>query len=259
MHFPATILQKDDLPMKKPLIGLTCSVNEDESRQSVSLKFTNAILAAGAIPVMIPITADEAALSQLLDALDGVIFSGGGDIDPAQFGEYPLSRSGEISPMRDAHELLLARMALERGNLPMMGVCRGMQMLNVALGGTLYQDLDTLWTQQPGKSPLLCHRQRARGEYASHPIDVVPGTMLADVYPKGTVQVNSFHHQAVKEPGPGVVVSAWSPDGVAEAIELPSHPCLMGLQWHPESMAHRDESARAIFSFFADKCRRQMP
>ena len=182
----------------------------------------------------------------VLATLDGVLFSGGLDIHPRYFDEPILEGlSVEIDEERDAAELPLARAAIA-GALPVLGICRGIQTLNVAAGGSLYQDL-TLIGIDGG-----VHQQRGRlpDWQPAHEVGLVPGSRLAEILEGERAETNSFHHQAVHLPAPGWLITARAPDGVIEGIELPGHRFVVGVQWHPERMAHRDRAQRRLFEAF---------
>lgn len=184
-------------------------------------EYADAVARAGGIPVYLPHGVDS---SQVLGRIDGLLLSGGEDVDPRRYGSVPDEKTTPVSPARDQHELELCRDAFARG-LPVLGICRGIQLLNVALGGTLVSDLP-LGTGESHSSPVYPRAHR------THTVSLEPGT-LAHRLLGDTVAVNSFHHQAVDEVGDGLVVSGRAPDGVVEAIEHPGRP-LLGVQWHPE-------------------------
>jgi putative glutamine amidotransferase len=230
----------------RPLIGLTCGDGADAASEDVGLPGTYArsIYRAGGIPVLIPPARDEAgeeAVAEVLDRVDGLLIPGGVDVDPSYFGEAPHPGLGRVSPDRDALEIPLLRAALRRGT-PILAICRGIQVLNVAAGGSLYQDLAQ---QVPG---AIQHRQNAPRWHASHLVTLAGDSRLAGILGGESAAVNSFHHQAVKRLAPGFVVSAAAPDGVIEAIECPDHPFCLGVQWHPEGMWQRQPVMLELFS-----------
>ena len=232
--------------LTRTLIGVTASLKENGA-QSCGLEYLSALTGCGAMPVVLPVTEDEELLRAYVQALDGFVFTGGGDVDPMLFGQWQRPACGSITPLRDAHELALARL-LARERKPVLGICRGVQVLNVALGGTLYQDIDT-----EVSSEHIAHRQKQPFSYVSHPVDVVPGTLLHRVLGTERVMVNSLHHQAIHRPG-AWKVCALAPDGLVEAAELPGHPFFLGVQWHPEQLQQRDAASWALFSAFVDAC-----
>lgn len=209
--------------------------------------YIRALIAAGATPLMIPPGLAAAALESLCARLDGLLLTGGPDIAPALYGEELLPACGEIDPERDELELALTRLALAQ-QLPTFGICRGMQTLNVACGGALYQDLAT---QRPA---ALAHQQHERA-YLAHTILIERDSRLHDLLGTDETQVNSLHHQAVSQPGEGVRVVAWAPDGVAEALELPAQRFAVAVQYHPEELVETDPLSRRLFAAFTQACR----
>jgi putative glutamine amidotransferase len=226
----------------KPVIGITPSLMRDTQphgvfeRYLLSANYPNAILAAGGIPVVLP--PQDGHASALLDRLDGLLLSGGADIDPAQYGDTEVHPTTyDISPLRDRFEFVLLRDALDR-DLPILCICRGIQVLNVGLGGTLYQDI----AEQCGGDVL--HRQQEAGIEAAEPghtVAATDGGLLAEVYGTASIATNSFHHQAVKAVAPDLAVEAQSDDGLVEAVSLPGRSFVLGVQWHPEMMFDRHE------------------
>lgn len=236
-----------------PIIGLTISIQTDEKKLFTPTSYPSAIIEAGGIPVLLNITRDPAQIAQYADLVDGVLFSGGDDVNPAAYGEAQHWNCGDVSPMRDEFEIQLLRTLLEKHpGKPILGICRGAQVLNVGMGGTLYQDLHS---QLPD---CIRHQQKQISVYASHKAEIVPGTRLHAIYGADEVMVNSFHHQAVKEVGAGLTVSARAEDGVIEAIEMPEHPYFVAVQWHPERLVERDATSahKALFSSFVQACRK---
>lgn len=216
-----------------PVIGITGNY----STQTCTLAegYYQSVLKAGGIPFIIPPFSETDCLGELLDQLDGIIFSGGGDINPLLLGEEPIKELHSITPQRDLQELLLARLAYDR-QIPMLGICKGMQVINAALGGTLYQDIHT---QMEGTR--IKHSQDLDREYPSHTITISPDSILEKLF-GNQLAVNSFHHQACKDVAPGLKTTATSPDGVIEAIESSEHKSVLGLQWHPETYTLRSST-----------------
>lgn len=214
----------------KPRIGVTCGSAPEGRSLALDLDYVDAILRAGAIPLVIPPNLPEESLADTLQSLDGLLLSGGPDVDPVHFGEEPLPAMGRIDPGRDRVELGLARLALEVG-MPILGICRGAQVLNIAAGGDIFQDLPS---QAEG---ILKHVQQPTPmPHPTHGIHIEPGSLLASVTGRDSLRVNTWHHQAVRKAAPGFAVSAAAPDGVVEAIEKPGAAFVLGLQFHPESM-----------------------
>lgn len=233
----------------QPIIGITTSISEDESLLQMNRSYTQAIACNGALPVLLPASTAPDAISRYAQMCDGLLLSGGDDIDPARYGESQTWQCGAISPLRDAFELALCREFL-RLRKPILAICRGIQVLNVALGGTLHQDLQS---ELPG---CIAHRQKQKPWHTSHAVEVAPGTRLADILGAGPVLTNSHHHQAVKSPGDGLIVSAAATDGVIEAMEHSTLPFCIGVQWHPERLWDQADSAvhRMLFSAFVSAC-----
>lgn len=235
---------------QRPMIGITSGLNDQEKYHVLSRYFMEALCACDALPVMLPLTCDEHLLHAYIDRLDGVLFSGGTDVDPMLFGEYQKPACGSISPLRDAHELALAKMLSVRKDKPVLGVCRGFQVLNIALGGDIYQDISTGF-----EGEAIAHRQKQPEYYPSHPVAVASGSLLEGITGQQTLMVNSLHHQAVRKIK-GWSACATSPDGIVEAAEMQDHPFFLGVQWHPERLWDRDHASAAIFRAFVDACRR---
>ena len=236
---------------KKPLIG--CVPLVDYGRESLWMlpSYFDAVAEAGGVPVMLPLSDDPDALARALDAVDGLVVTGGQDVDPARYGEEgpeAAALCGELCRERDAMEALLVPAALER-DLPLLGICRGLQALNVVLGGTLWQDLPK---QLPSE---VEHHGRAPYENPVHTVDVLAGTPLAACVGAGALPVNSFHHQALRDVAPGLEVMATAPDGVVEAVWRPDSRFCWAVQWHPEFSHAVDEPSRRIFSALVGACR----
>lgn len=236
---------------KKPLIG--CVPLVDYGRESLWMLpgYFDAVAEAGGVPVMLPLSDDPDALARALDAVDGLVVTGGQDVDPARYGEKnpeAAALCGELCRERDAMEALLVPAALER-DLPLLGICRGLQALNVVLGGTLWQDLPK---QLPSE---VEHHGRAPYENPVHTVDVLAGTPLAACVGAGALPVNSFHHQALRDVAPGLEVMATAPDGVVEAVWRPDSRFCWAVQWHPEFSHAVDEPSRRIFSALVGACR----
>jgi putative glutamine amidotransferase len=221
-----------------PLIGISCG-RTSTGAASLSTNYTDAIAKAGGIPVVLPIVDDPALAEGILAKLDGVVFSGGPDLDPAEYGEEILNETVSIDAVRDRSDLLLARAALASGK-PVLAICRGEQLMNVVLGGTLYQDLPT---QVEG---VLPHRD------TTHMIGVEKGSVLYDLFGSDSLLVNTFHHQAVKDVAPGSRVTAYSPDGIVEAYENDN---VLAVQFHPERMFQADPSWLKLFRYLVDKAK----
>jgi putative glutamine amidotransferase len=207
--------------------------------------YVQAVMHAGGVPILIPPLADNTALQVIQDQLDGLLLAGGSDLDPFLYGERPLPECRAPERERDAMELAIAHWALDRG-LPVFGVCRGMQLLNVACGGTLYQHVpaecpDALDHEQPGQART----------HIAHEISVQPDSLLAGILGDPHAGVNSFHHQAVHQVGRGFKVTATAEDGIIEAMEMPeASSFVLAVQYHPEELEATDMGSRKLFLAF---------
>lgn len=236
-----------------PLIGVPCYSGElTGSHRPIygnNRAYIHALIAAGVTPLLIPPELDASALEGLCAQLDGLLLAGGADIDPAHYGEQRSSACGDVEPDRDELELALTRMALDR-DLPTLGICRGLQVLNVACGGTLYQDIAT------GRPDAQLHDQHhLRRDYLAHSITVERGSRLGEILGVTETRVNSLHHQAVDRPGNGLRVVARAEDGLPEGIEAPDRRFAVAVQYHPEELAETDALSRRLFAAFAEACR----
>jgi putative glutamine amidotransferase len=233
-----------------PVVGVTCGSGGENGPMSLDMDYTRAISDAGGLPLAIPPDLPGESLAPLLEILDGLLLSGGPDVDPVHFGEEPLPAMGRIDLGRDRVELGLARLALEIG-MPILGICRGAQVLNIAAGGDIFQDLPS---QVEG---ILKHAQQPTPmPHPTHGIRIEPGSLLASVTGRGSLRVNTWHHQAVRRVAPGFAVSATAEDGVIEAIEKTGAAFVLGLQFHPESMAKGGSpEATLLFEAFVRACR----
>ena len=231
-----------------PLIGITG--NFGEKGCELAQGYYISVLKAGGTPIVIPPHDDQKALLTLLDDLDGILFSGGGDINPLLLGEEPLPQLHSVCPQRDEAELFLAREAFHR-QIPMLGICRGIQVMAAALDGKVYQDI---YIQ--GKGAKLKHSQDMPREFASHTVSIEKGSLLYSIFGKDELAVNSFHHQAVSEAGPHLRVSAMSSDDIIEAVESSEHKAILGVQWHPECfILGDDETMMPIFRWLIDEAK----
>lgn len=236
--------------MHPPLIGISCGTSRHDEhakteQDRLNMAYSNAIQEAGGLPIILPNVGDRLDTAALLDRLDGLLLSGGYDVCPAVFGEETLNESVEVDEARDATELPLIREAVHR-QTPILAICRGIQSLNVALGGTLYQDLPV---QAPSGIP---HRQNAPRHAATHSIAIESGSRLAEAVGDTQMEVNSFHHQALRDVADGLKVVAKAPDGTIEAVEAPAHRFLVAVQFHPEEMTGSSEKARKLFRAFVE-------
>lgn len=233
-------------------IGLAAGIGaKNQEWQLLADDYIVAIERAGGVPVILPITEDLETLTPLLQKLDGILFSGGSDIDPNYYGEYPRFGLGLIEPKRDNHEVNLAKKVLLETSLPVLGICRGMQLLTVATGGTLYQDLQT---QKPEGINHSVHK--AVKHHAFHSVSIEKESILYDIYQSAVLEVNSFHHQAVKELGEGFKATMIAPDGIIEGMEWETgNRFVVAVQWHPEMMEGPVSTIRPLFNSFVEACK----
>lgn len=231
---------------RRPVVGITCS--HAPNRSTVSMNYSESVARLGGTPLLIPVTADSATLAHLVDLVDGVILSGGGDVDPAYYGEDPIPELGEVDSLRDVCEMLLVRLALRKG-LPILGICRGEQLLNVALGGSLWQDIPS----QTGDTTIH-HNQAQPSSVATHLVHIEPGSELHRAVGRAQLMTNSHHHQAVRRIAPGLRITAWTADSIPEAIESTEGLPIWGVQFHPEALTMAgDTVAQAIIGTFLQR------
>jgi len=235
----------------RPFIGITSSLIfiDGNPFNRAYQKNAEAIARAGGLPVYIPTGLDEATLRLIYDRTDAILLPGGPDVDPAQYGEarHFTVTDKRIDSARDALELTVARWQIDEDR-PTFGICRGHQILNVALGGTLVQDI-------PDELKSTLTHDLPDGEPRStrlHPIEITPNTRLAAILGTTHVAVNSLHHQSVQRAAPGVLVTATAPDGVIEAMEVPGKRFMLSVQWHPEDLFDSDDAMMRLFQSFVD-------
>jgi putative glutamine amidotransferase len=241
----------------RPLIGIPCATVERVGSSmpvfAGNPPYIRALEAAGAIPVLIPLYTDVTLLDDLRGRLDGLLLTGGGDVDPLHYAEPSHPRTEAPDAARDHIELAITRDALRQG-VPILGICRGMQLFNVARNGTLIQDIPS---QVPG---ALDHDPGShRGAFAMHDITIEPDSRLARIFRATSHNVNSYHHQAVAQPGDGVRVVARAADGIAEAIELAGHAFAVAVQFHPERLFEQDTRMASLFGAFVAACASDRP
>jgi putative glutamine amidotransferase len=236
----------------KPLIGITCSrvvggawgqYSPGHFMDYTYEEYSQAIHHCGGAPVIIPLPQGAETFRTLFERLDGLLLSGGPDIHPKFYGEQPMPDLGEVDEGLDRMELEAARAAFKKG-LPIFVICRGIQILNVSQGGTLYQDIPSQVKDSIG------HSQKADKSVLAHSVRIEHGTLLHIILKKREVWVNAKHHQAIKDVAPGFTVSARSRDGVIEAVEHPSKQFVIGVQWHPEGTWRNDLCSRRLFRAF---------
>lgn len=238
-----------------PTIGITMSVGvgtevgtTDKKELFVSREHSDAVIAAGGLPYFLPFTVDEAVIEQYVSQLDGLLLTGGWDLDPSYYGEEPKLGLEDIAPSRDEAEIAITKAFLKTGK-PILGICRGHQVLAVVLGCSLYQDLDSQCKN------ILNHHPKIPRNRPMHSIQIMEGSILHQIYGDTTAQVNSMHHQAVNKIDESVIVTATSKDGVIEAIESKNYPNVLGVQFHPECMTEEDVNAQRIFDWLVEQSR----
>lgn len=234
--------------MTKPLIGIGCDVLQQQGERDRAFAFTTyteAIRRAGGIPVIIPPQPENA--PDIVEELDGILLAGGEDCDPAAYGEPRHPSVEPMDPRRQNNDLTLAKTARDRG-IPTLGICLGLQMMNIAAGGSLIQDINSAMKTDIDHASEPSDRHR-------HGVTLESGTKLANILGQRELDVNSSHHQAIRTPGNGLRVTAHAPDGIIEGLEDPSHPFYVGVQWHPEDMKG-EKSASTLFGAFIDAARK---
>ncbi len=243
----------------RPIIGVPTQTLEEIPDQLprcwvMSQQYVRVLVAAGAIPWIVPLLeGDRATLRSIYDRLDGVFLPGGVDMDPAAYREEPNDLCGRTDPARDEIELTLTRWAIE-DKKPLLAVCRGIQVVNVAAGGTVHQDLAA---QLPGaiKHDYFPRRGHYTRDQLVHDVRLTPGSRLASLLGAPTVQVNSMHHQGIKDVASGLRPTAYAPDGLIEGLESSNGHFMLGVQWHPESLIERDPRMERLFSAFIEAAR----
>ncbi len=242
--------------MSALLIGVTLSRIQYRyglEMQGVAEAYLNAIRQAGGLPVLLPLNADVEDIQPLLDVLDGVVFTGGGDIHPSRYHTGMDNWVNTVDEGRDDMELALFEKVLQR-DMPFLGICRGLQLVNVALGGTLYTDVQA---QKAGAYKHDFYPLWPR-PYLAHVVDITPDSRLAEILGEKQVWVNSLHHQAIHQLAPALQAVAYSPDGVVEAVELPQASFGLAVQWHPEWLQDH-ASMRALFKTFIRAASKKHP
>ena len=233
----------------RPVIGLIPLIEDEKLRYWMRPGYMKGVSMAGGLPVMLPLTADEDELADIASMCDGLLLTGGPDVEPAMYGQETLPVGVVTCPPRDAMESRLYPLFMAQDK-PVFGICRGIQMLNVLCGGTLYQDIPA---QHPSE---IAHHQQAEREARTHEVRVLPSTPLREIAGQDVIRVNSFHHEAIDRLGEGLAPMGVSPDGLIEAVWMPERRFVWGVQWHPEYLWPTDAAAAGLFRAFVDACRR---
>ncbi|MCL4581759.1 glutamine amidotransferase [Fusobacterium nucleatum YWH7199] len=240
---------------RRPIIGISSSVIVDEAgsfagykRAYVNKDYVDAVIRVGGVPLIIPFSTDKEVIISQAQLIDGLILSGGHDINPYNYGQEPSQKIGETFPERDTYEMILLEESKKR-NIPILGICRGFQLINVAAGGTLYQDLSLI----PGN--ILKHNQVSNPTLKTHKVEIKENSVISSIFGKETM-VNSFHHQVIDKVANDFIVVAKASDGVVEAIEHKTYKFLVAVQWHPEMLAVNCEKARELFSKFVEEAKK---
>lgn len=244
--------------LNQPIIGITTNLYPIETgcfkgrdRIGINHDYIQAIEKASGVPLVLPIVRSKIAIQRQAELIDGLILSGGDDVSPLYYGEEPHSHLDTFCPERDHHELELIRAVFQLGK-PIFGICRGLQLLNVAFGGTLHQDIPQALPQS------LQHTQKARPDDATHTVDLMPGTFLHRLFGETQLLTNSFHHQAIKEIAPQFTINAYTKDGLIEGFEREEPSFILGVQWHPETMIIKHPQMQKLFDALIQAVRRSM-
>lgn len=239
----------------RPLIGLSAwtrlvrSGQKERPNETAPRGYMEGVEGAQGLPVLLPNSADPSRAPSYVERIDGLLLTGGDDVHPRLYGEAPHPRLDLVDERRDAFEIALVRAARERG-LPVLGICRGIQVMNVALGGDLYQDLPSQADSDVG------HSQKTLDEGPWHDVEIRRGTRLAEILGEAKTAVNSYHHQACRRVAQGLSVSATAPDGIVEAFEDPGQPFFLAVQWHPEALeGGAAATSRRLFAAFVEAAR----
>lgn len=245
-----------NIKFTQSVIGISSNLGTIETgsyigreRAFVVYDYVQAIALAGGIPIILPVVESDEQIMGQVQLIDGLLLSGGQDVAPAYYGEQPESALGVVHRERDAHELALVKIAHQM-NKPILGICRGIQLINVAFGGTLYQDISSHHQQ------ALQHCQKSKPESAAHTVHLVEGSLIHRLLGSSTIETNTFHHQAVKTLAPGFTVTGTADDQLIEVIERDGDPFTLGVQWHPELMHRHHPTMQKLFEGFVNASKR---
>jgi len=236
---------------KLPIIGIT-GAHGSENSVLVSSAFVKSVLRAGGVPVVLPINDDLEVIKTMVASIDALIMTAGEDVEPSRYSEEPLPHLEQINPERDEFDIAIVKLAVQHG-IPVLGICRGHQVMCVAFGGTLYQDI-----YAPVKAADLKHQQQAPDWHGTHQVHLEKDSVLAKILGKTTVMTNSFHHQAVKDVAPGFVITGRTSDGIVEAMEMKDNPRVFSVQFHPEiPTARGSDELLPIFTYLVGLAKRE--
>ena len=233
----------------RPIIGLTCSSENmvSKSINRLDYPYINAITESKGIPIIIPILKNYDHIERYLDIVDGIVFTGGEDLSPLLFNEEPIRKLGDVDMDRDLTEMYLFEKAYERG-IPILGICRGAQLINIALGGSVYQDIYSQIDH------VIGHSYPNNLQNGHHTISIEKDSLMFQIFNKEKLVVNSWHHQSINKLGRNLKITATTTDGIVEAIESTNEKFVLGLQWHPESMLVKDQEFLKPYTYFVSKC-----
>ncbi|SHH41733.1 putative glutamine amidotransferase [Anaerosphaera aminiphila DSM 21120] len=232
----------------KPLIAITPRVDTFWEDINMNSDFFNFLEELGATPIILSYNYDEESIDTVLNKIDGIVFTGGHDINPIYYGEFPNKKCFSLSPKRDVFEFDILKKALD-GDIPILAICRGMQMLNIVKGGSLYQDLETEY-----ENPLD-HTQGEPFSNTFHKVEIIKDNFYGKLFKDTSIEVNSLHHQAVKKLGDDLKVFSKSSDGIVEGIYLEDKKFVCGVQWHPEYLYKKSEIQRDFLTEFINSCK----
>jgi putative glutamine amidotransferase len=235
---------------RRPLIGITPWYDYTKQLTFIKKGYYEGVNEAGGLGIVLPMCTQQELMENMVQSCDGFLISGGPDVDPKYFNEINLPFNEDISPYRDILEIYIIRRSIEL-NKPLLGICRGIQIMNVAMGGTLYQDIHS----QIRDRNLIKHSQVAPSWYPTHKINIKEESLVSKLLKTTSIEVNSFHHQAVKDIAPGFEASSLSEDGIIESIEYKNHKFALGVQWHPELMWESNNTFLSLFEGLVQSCK----
>ncbi|MEW5960951.1 MAG: gamma-glutamyl-gamma-aminobutyrate hydrolase family protein [Chloroflexota bacterium] len=258
-----TLFEEVVVPMsvELPKIGLLCRHDHSSNYRrkpvyAAGESYIHALSEGGGLPFLIPLNLPELSLRTLYDLADGIMLTGGGDVEPSLYHHPPHPTQGDVQPDRDRDEMTVARWAAAEGK-PLLGICRGIQVMAVAAGGELWQDVPSQLPEASLHHDAYNNKNSSPEHYLAHAVELVPACRLAQIVGSHTIWTNSLHHQAVKRVPEPFRVTGRAADGVVEVIEHAAHPFYIGVQWHPEVLTGQYESARQIFKAFVEACQRK--